>query len=228
MSRITLQISCLFFLVCSLGPFVFADDTEEGFISIFNGDNMDGWTGAVGGEGYSAEDGMLVCVQGGNIYTDKDYDDFIYRLEFRIPEGANNGVGIRVPEGEHASSQGMEIQILDDYAEKFSNLKPWQFSGAVYGIVPPKRGFLKEAGEWNTMEIHCEGREIRITLNDEVVVDANLDDHLPPMDGYERPGAERADGRLSFCGHGARIEYRNLRVKELSEEASLERSNDSP
>lgn len=191
------------------------EEKADGFVSIFNGENLDGWNGAITDNGYIAEDGMLVCQKGGNLYTDEDYADFVYRLEFRLPEGGNNGVGVRVPKGGHASTAGMEIQVLDDYADRYKKLKPYQYCGSVYGIIPAKRGSLKKAGQWNAMEIRYEGRNVRITLNGTVVVEGDLDEHLPAMDGKNHPGAKRTSGRLSFCGHGARVEFRNLRVKRL-------------
>src|SRR5262245_54328363 len=79
---------------------------EEGFVSIFDGKTLKGWTGAT--KGYVAEEGMLVCEKkgGGNLFTEKEFGDFIFRFEFKFDKGGNNGVSVR----------GHEIQILDDYA----------------------------------------------------------------------------------------------------------------
>ncbi len=79
---------------------------------IFNGKDLTGWTGDT--KGYVAQGGNLVCKAGGkNLFTEKEYSDFAFRFEFKLQESGNNGVGIRVPEGGHASGSGMEIQVLD-------------------------------------------------------------------------------------------------------------------
>jgi hypothetical protein len=110
----------------------------------------------------------------------------------------------------------MEIQILDDYGPAYKDkLQPWQYHGSIYDVVPAKRGSLKPAGEWNTEEIYAKGRHIKVTLNGTVIVDANLDDVTDPDKMKKHPGLARTKGHIGFLGHGARVEFRNLRIKEL-------------
>src|SRR5690606_31527177 len=109
-----------------------------------------------------------------NLYTDTEYKDFIFRFEFKLPPGGNNGVGIRAPLEGDAAYTGMEIQILDHDHPMYKNIQPYQAHGSVYGIVPAKRGFLKPAGQWNREEIIVNGREIKVILNGETIVDAHL------------------------------------------------------
>ena len=94
---------------------------------------------------------------GGNLYTEKEYSNFILRFEFQLTPGANNGLGIHAPLGGDAAYQGKELQILDNTAEKYAKLKPYQYHGSVYGIIPAKRGFLKPIGEWNSQEVTVNG-----------------------------------------------------------------------
>ncbi len=192
-----------------------APAAEEGFVALFNGSDLTGWEGDI--EGYAAENGELVCKPGGNLYTVKDYANFVLRFEFKLTPGANNGLAVRVPMPAHAAYDGMELQILDDTHEKYKDLKPYQFHGSIYGIVPAKPGFLKPVGEWNAQEVIADGRHIVVTLNGEVIVDANLDEAVKDgtMDGKEHPGLARESGRLGFCGHGDVLYFRNIRVKEL-------------
>ena len=188
-------------------------DDEEGFVPLFNGQDLTGWQGG----DYVVEDGVLVCPadRGGTIFTDRDYAGFVFRFEFRLGPGGNNGVGIRAPlEGDPAYA-GMEIQILDDTAPEYATLQPSQYHGSIYGVVPCKRGFQKPVGEWNEEEIMADGRHIRVTLNGEVIVDANLDDVTDQAVLNEHPGLQRESGRIGFMGHGSRVEFRNLRLKEL-------------
>ena len=87
---------------------------------------------------------------GGNLYTEKEYADFIYRFEFQLTPGANNGLGIRAPLTGDAAYVGMELQILDNTAPIYANLHEYQYHGSVYGVIPAKKGFLKPVGEWNS------------------------------------------------------------------------------
>jgi len=192
--------------------------TEPGFQQLFNGKSLEGWT-LVGGKGpgYSVKDGILVCPAdgGGNLFTEKEYSNFIFRFEFRLTAGANNGVGIRAPLEGDAAYKGMEIQILDNTAPQYAHLRPGQYQGSIYDVVPAKRGFLKPVGEWNQEEIRAEGRHIRVTLNGTIIVDANLAAITDPEVLKKHPGLARTSGHIGFLGHGTRVEFRNIRVKEL-------------
>jgi hypothetical protein len=90
----------------------------------------------------------------------------------------------------------------------------------VYGVVPAKRGHLKPVGEWNQQEVICRGPRVTVKLNGEVILDADVKKASEPqtIDGREHPGLERERGHLAFCGHGAHVEFRNLRIKDLSED----------
>ena len=208
----------LFVLLVAL-PLVAAD--EPGFVSLFNGKNLDGWVVAGQREGrptYAAKDGLLVCPEGcgGNLFTEKEYADFAFRFEFRLTPGANNGVGIRAPLEGTASETGMEIQILDDTSPKYAGkLQPYQYHGSIYGGVPARQGHLKPLGEWNEQEITAKGRRITVKLNGTVIVDANLDDIKDPEVLAKHPGYARTQGHVGFLGHRDHVEFRNIRIKEL-------------
>jgi len=194
-------------------------ESDQGFVSLFDGHSLAGWIVPETkiGPGYVVEDGKIVCLPkgGGVMRTEKEYANFILRFEFMFEEGGNNGIGIRIPEKGHASTEGMEIQIIDDYAEKHKNIKEWQHHGSVYGVIPAKQGSTRPAGQWNSEEIYCNGSHIRVTVNGQVIVDADLSKVTETADGKEHPGIHRETGFLAFLGHGTRVEFRNLRVKEL-------------
>lgn len=188
------------------------EEKEQGFVCLFDGTSLDNWQGDV--KGYVIENGVLVCKPGGNLYTKKEYGDFIFRFDFKLSPNANNGVGIRTPMGCDSAYCGMEIQILDDTGSQYTRLQPYQYHGSIYGVVPAKRGHLKPVGEWNSEEIFCQGRHVKVTLNGVVIVDANLDE-VQPMDNRDHPGLKREKGYIGFLGHGSRVEFRNIRIKEL-------------
>lgn len=198
-------------------PVVEAAD-EDGFVSLFNGKDLTGWQIVnKQGPGYVVEDGVLVCPKegGGNLFTNKEYANFVFRFEYRLQPGGNNGVGLRAPLAGDAAYSGMESQILDDDAPEYANLEPGQYHGSIYKVVAAKRGAPKKAGEWNTEEIVCDGRHVKVTVNDKVTVDANLDDVKDPEVLKAHPGIQRTTGHIGFLGHGARVEFRNIRVKPL-------------
>jgi hypothetical protein len=192
-------------------------DNEKGFVALFDGKSLAGWTG--GEDSYKIEDGRLISLPEGrtNIYTEKEYDNFVFRFEFKLEPGANNGVGLRAPLGGDAAYLGMESQILDDGHEMYKDIKPYQAHGSIYGIIPAKRGHLKPTGEWNEEEITLNGRHVTVKLNGHVIVDGDLDEASKngTIDGNEHPGMKREKGHIGFLGHGAQIEFRNLRLKEL-------------
>lgn len=209
-------------LACS-APSVLAEDkpageAESGFVPLFDGKTLDGWQGNK--KGYVVENGAIVCDPkggGGNLYTEKEYGDFALRFEFKLVEGANNGIGIRTPLQGDPAYVGMEIQVLDDSSDKYKNLAPYQYHGSVYGVVAAKRGHQKPVGEWNTEEIIVKGKDIKVILNGETIVDANLEEASTPktLDGRDHPGLKRDKGHIAFCGHGTKVEFRNLQIKEL-------------
>jgi len=189
---------------------------DEGFYALFNGVDLNGWTGDK--VGYQVEGGIIAADPLGNLYTNEAYGGFILRFEFKLTPGANKGIGIRVPMGGHASSQGMEIQILDDPSEKFADIKPYQRHGSVYGIIPAEPGQLKPTGEWNEEEIRIEGMQVRVTLNGAVILDADLTPYREGKatpDGKDHPGLQRDNGHISLAGHKTKLYFRNLRIKPL-------------
>ncbi len=206
---------------------------EEGFTPLFNGKDLTGWVyGRRGdaenrtGKGYQVEDGVLFTTKedGGNLFTEKEYADFILRFEFKLTENANNGIGIRAPLSGDAAYAGMEIQVLHDSGSQYTDLRPAQYHGSVYQMFPAKRGFQKPVGEWNSEEITVKGRRITVTLNGVTIVDANLDNVtdeavLAKHRDLSRPegsrGIANTKGHVGLLGHGTRVEFRNVRIKEL-------------
>ncbi len=194
------------------------EEKAGGFVSLFNGTDLSNWAGNE--HSYSVEDGTIVirpAKSGGNLYTAKEYADFIFRFEFKLTPGANNGLGVRTPMVGDAAYAGYELQILDNKAPVYKDLEPYQYHGSVYGIIPAKRGYLNPVGEWNSQEVYMEGDKIRITLNGTVIVDGDLKeaskDGTP--DHREHPGLSRTSGHIGFLGHGSLLWFRNIRIKEL-------------
>ena len=190
------------------------------WVSLFNGKDLTGWTGAV--NGYGVEAGSIYCKpeSGGNLYTTEEFGDFHLKFEFKLTPGANNGLGIRTPLNVNAAYQGMEIQILDNSAEKWAKLKDYQYHGSIYGVKPAKLGYLKPVGQWNSEEVIAKGKNIKVILNGETIVEADeayIDKAIKEgtIDSQKHPGLKRLKGHIGFLGHGSRIDIRNIRIMEL-------------
>ncbi len=204
-----------------------------GWRPLFNGKTLDGWNGSY--THYIVEDGKLVSKfgprvyeyhEGGNLLTTEEYGDFILRFDFKIEPGARSGVLIRAPQSGFLSRTGMEIQILDDSNPDRPGLKanrPWLPTGSISGVVASKLGLQKPAGQWNSMEVACRGRGVKITLNGTQILDADLDKLAEnPADRESHPGLSQEKGHIGFWGHFSRgrVEYRNIRIKDLGQDTS--------
>jgi len=194
-------------------------EKQEGFVQLFDGTNFDNWVGNKAG--YLLKDGVIEvnpeAKGGGNLYTKEEFSDFIYRFEFQLTPGANNGIGIRAPLEGDAAYVGMEIQVLDSEHPMYANLKPYQYHGSVYGVLPAKRGFLKPTGEWNQEEIMIQGSKIKVTLNGTVITEADLKEATKngTVDHNEHPGLKNTTGHIGFLGHGDVVRFKNMRIKKL-------------
>ena len=208
------------------------EEAADGFEVLFDGTSMHKWTGNT--TNYVPVDGTIyVTAQyggSGNLYTKKEYGDFVLRFEFAFDrEGVNNGIGIRTPMGVDAAYHGMEIQVLDHDAPIYKNLRVYQQHGSVYGIIPAKRVKFPPLGTWNVEEIRAVGDRITVTVNGEVILDGDIrqacQGHNVAPDGGKNnpytvdhknhPGLFNASGHIGLLGHGAGIKFRNIRIKEL-------------
>jgi hypothetical protein len=195
------------------------DEVPEGFENLFNGKTLDGWIVNKGGnmDRWGAEDGLLFTKGsgGGWLMTEKEYGDFELRLEFKVPEKGNSGVGLRSPLEGDPAYVGMEIQILDNawYKENLKGLRDVQHTGAIYDVVAPSKDVTKPIGEWNVYRITAKGRNIIINLNGTEIVNANLDDYKDRANKH--PGLLRDKGHIGLQSHDGRVEFRNLFVKAL-------------
>lgn len=196
-------------------------DTErkEGFAMLFDGTNLKQWTESAAYEitpqGYirSNPDAKY----GKNLYTKAEYADFVYRFDFKLTPGANNGIGIRTPLEGDAAYAGMEIQVLDNDADVYKDLHEYQYHGSVYGVIAAKRKAMKPVGEWNSQEIRIQGSKIKVTLNGEVILQGDIAEASKngTRDKKTHAGLTRKTGHIGFLGHGTEVFFKNIRIKEL-------------
>jgi hypothetical protein len=198
------------------GGVLFADAQAAEWKALFNGKDLSGWQAVDGPmSSWKVEDGLLYCSGGGGgwLSSDKEFANFEIELEFRVPAGGNSGVFVRAPHEGNPAFAGMEVQVLDDDAPEYAKLQPFQYCGSLYSIVAPKTRATKPTGQWQKMHIACRGPNVKVVLNDTPIIDANLD-QLTGKEA-EHPGIKRSKGYIGLQNHGTRLDFRNIRVREL-------------
>ncbi len=189
----------------------------EGWRPLFNGKDLTGWE-QVGGkeQTWGAENGLLYtdAGDGGWLSTTEQFGDFELSLEFRVPADGNSGVFCRTPREGNPAYEGFEVQVLDDYAEQYATLKPWQYTGSVYGLAAPSRRVTLPAGTWQRMFIRCEGPKITVWVNGFQVTQTDMSQHQDKI--QEHPGVARTSGYIGLQNHGSRLDYRNIQIRELN------------
>lgn len=176
---------------------------------------------------WTMADGVLTASEDQMLWSDRDYDDFDLELEFKTDDGTNSGVLIYVSDPANWVANSVEVQIADDYSEQWSKAaKTWQ-CGALFGHLAPTKSMVKRPGEWNRMAISARGPLVKVWINGEQVIDADMRDwtsattnpdgsEIPPW--LSTPWAELpTKGRIGFQGKhaGAPIWFRHIRVREV-------------
>jgi hypothetical protein len=215
-----LRLSCILVLIgiSAFGapPSASAAD-DAGFVPLFDGKTLAGWTvhaeKPVAEDQWSFKDGILTAKPGISwLGTNKEYGNFVLRLEWRLPTNGNSGVFVHVPPlkpGEQPHVKGIEVQVLDDQGSEYvDKIKPWQFSGSIYGVVPAANADYHGPGEWNRYEITCRGDKLTVVYNGRQVAEANVADESELKD---RP----RKGAIGLQNHGTAVEFRNVEVKVL-------------
>ncbi len=196
---------------------ILAKHGAEGFLSIFNGQNLAQYAGPI--EHYEVVNGVLKCKphQGGTIYYNQELTDFAARVEFKLPPGGNNGLAIRYPGHGDTAYHGMcELQILDDGDKRYAgSLDKRQAHGSAYGMVAAHKGYLRPVGQWNFEEVTVKGSTIKVELNGTVILDTDLSQVKEFMANSAHPGKDRTSGFFGFAGHHDPVEFRNVSIKEL-------------
>jgi hypothetical protein len=202
---------------------------SAGFVSLFNGKDLSGWQGAK--DDYTVESGAIQCKpgKGGVLYSEKTYGDYVFRCEFKLPPGGNNGLAMRYPTQAELDEQpkgkrntdpayvGMcELQVLDDGHSKYGKIDPRQAHGSAYGMVAAKRGYLRPAGEWNHQIVRVVGSKINVELNGTQILDADLSTVEEYMANTPHPGKNRTNGHVGFAGHSDPVQFRNIEIQSLT------------
>lgn len=198
----------------------------SGWHSLFDGKTTKGWHGfktpGKMSAGWTVEAGAITrSGPADDIVTDKMYANFELNLDWKISAKGNSGIIYRIdPKSEVTYMSGPEMQVLDDdgHPDGKSTLTS---AGADYGLYPAPRGVVKAVGEWNSVRLIVNGNHVEHWLNGTKVVEYELGSadwtakvkasKFAAWPGYGKAKA----GYIGLQEHGARVWYRNIRIKEL-------------
>lgn len=201
---------------------------EDGWRVLFDGTSSEGWCNG-NGSPYDGpiDDGTLQVFRNGGafVYHEDVFEDFILRCEVKQEtERTNSGIFVRLvdPKTHHGPPSrnprtGFECQVGPGGTGIHS-------FGAIYDLVPSASDVAKPAGEWNEVEIRCQGPIVEVTVNGVKTASLNTEEWTEPG---RRPDRSRHKfltaikdhprvGHIAFQDHGARAWYRNVRIKDLT------------
>lgn len=192
----------------------YTQEVEEGFTSLFNGQNLGGWVIENGDERtFYVQNGVLYS-PGVNSYpawlrSEKEYENFDLRFDFRMEGWCNSGVFFHAPRHGRVSRTGFEFQIDHKTREPLSI----KTVGAVFAVVPPTQNPLYRAdkeynNEWNSGRVLMDWPSLKHWVNNELVMDINVEDYPELRYRLRR-------GFLGLQDMGYKVWFRNLRIKEL-------------
>ncbi len=176
---------------------------------------------------WTFENGVLTASEDKAIWTKDIYDNFILDLEFKTAEGTNSGVFVYCADTKNWVFDSVEIQIADDYSEKWSSQPPTWHCGAIFGHSAPTKSMVKKPGNWNRMTITCVDKMIYVMLNGEQINTMDMSRYTSAKtnpDGSEIPKWLRkpkakldTKGLIGFQGKHAEapIYFKNLKIKVL-------------
>jgi hypothetical protein len=185
-----------------------------GWVPLFNGKNLDGWTVSENPDSVRVEEGSIV-VQGKRahaFYTGPvhhhSWKNFEFRALVMTKPGANSGIYFHTElQKEGWPAKGYEVQVNNSQAD-------WRRTGGLYGIEDLKEAPAKD-GEWFEMHIQVMGQQIRVLVDGKLVVD-----YTEPK-GVERPdnfaGRLLSRGTFALQAHdpGSEVHFRQLEVRPL-------------
>lgn len=208
----------------------------DGFLSIFNGKDLTGWTPESDDpENWKVQDQAITAIADDGqplpgaetwLLSDREYQDFLLRFEFRaLSETVNSGFGYRVAPGEkppagtgtYAVPSHLQFEVFEDPVRRANGtLATGTLIGSLgplLSIQPHSGSTQKPKGEWNRIEVESRGQSVRVQLNGTELVKGSLDDLIAR--GATYPGLRRKSGRIAFQRLRGTVQFRDIQIKEL-------------
>lgn len=210
-----------------------AKEKKEGWVLLFNGKNLDGWT-SVGKDtppafGWVVENGILNVrkqgdKRGGDIITRDQYSDFDLKVDFRITKGANSGIKYFFTKYEKGGWLGLEYQILDDENHPDAKLgrDGNRLEGGLYDMLPTSPKQVNPIGEWNQARIVAKGTKVTHYLNGKKILsfDRSSEQYkkawqLSKYKNSKPMFGDVKEGHILLQDHGDEVSFRNVKIKVL-------------
>lgn len=189
---------------------------------LFDGETLAGWGVTGRPEGWTVQDGCILCTaqKGGYLYAERPFENFMLSVDFKIDPKVNSGIFVRVSDLSDPVDTGLEVQILDSYG---SGRLDTHTCGAIYDLVPPGKDVFRPPGAWNRAVIRCEGPHVRVELNDETIATMNVDEYA--VAGRNPDGSRNKfkyawrelprSGHVALQDHGGKVWFCNIKIREL-------------
>lgn len=213
------------------------ETVENGWVSIFDGKTTNGWHSygqEKAGANWTIVDGAIFfdtdkkestgSKSSGDLVTDKEYDNFHLKLEWKISRNGNSGIIFYVHEDtakfKATYHTGPEMQVLDNDGHSDGKIIKHR-SGDLYDLISSSIETVKPVGEWNQAEIIANNGKLDFVLNGSNIVSTTMwDDNWKKLVAGSKfkgmPGFSiYKKGRIALQDHGNMVWYRNIKIKEF-------------
>lgn len=210
---IVFLISLLFLTSCASRK---NGNSNNGWISLFDGKTLNGWKSAENPATFKVEDGLLV-VHGPRAHlfyngavSNHNFKNFEFKARVMTTKGSNSGIFIHTQYQEDGwPSKGYEVQVNQTHTD-------WRKTGSLYSVNDVKEVYVKD-GEWYTEHITVQGNRIIIKINDKTVVD-----YTEPQDAESiaKMGDKKlSSGTFALQGHDpeSKVYFKEVMVKPLAD-----------
>ena len=205
-------------------------EKQEGWQLLFDGKTLDGWRNYKSetiGEGWSVSDQAITLdpeqEKGGDIMTTAQFENYDFKVEWKISECGNSGIIFNVVEGDDYGSvwqTGPEMQVLDNTCHPDAKIETHR-AGDLYDMIACSEETVLPAGEWNAARILVENGKTEFWLNDKKVVQFEMftdewtamiaDSKFKDMPGF----GKFKKGHIALQDHSDKVWFRNIKIKEL-------------
>ncbi len=206
---------------------------EKGWTALSDGKTFKGWHSygmTTPGSAWKVQDGAFFLDEkpgtvGLDLTTEKEYENFDLKLEWKISKDGNSGIIFLVHEDtsiyKASFVTGLEMQVLDNDGNPDGKINKHR-AGDLYDLIACSKETVKPVGEWNQTEIICNKGKLELYLNGTMVVSTTMwDDNWKQMVAASKfkryPGfGIFHKGKICLQEHGGdQVWYRNIMIKKL-------------